>query len=148
MTEPLKHIYNPAFFENLCPVLKQNIPGFECSYFIHRLFNNQWPDLEFKERVTHIAKVLNDFLPQEFENAFEILLRVANGFRKNAGREHRLALIFINEWIMIFGNQQGELSTAALKEVAALRDDECINRPFVSNRITLAFEFQLESSDN
>jgi hypothetical protein len=144
----LKNMYNPAFFESLCPVLKQNIPGFECSYFIHRVFNNQWADLEFNERVTHIAKVLNNFLPNEFEKACAIVLRISNCFRKKDRIEQRLALIFIHEWIVIFGADHQELSMAALKEATKLVNGEFTNGPFLSRHYRTTFEFQLESSNN
>jgi hypothetical protein len=144
----LKNMYNPAFFESLCPVLKQNIPGFDSSHFIHRVFNNQWPDLEFTERVTYIAKVLNDFLPHEFESACGILLRVSNCFRKKDLNEQRFALFVINEWFMIFGADHRELSMAALKEVTKLVSAEFPTRPFFSKHPTATFEFQLESSNN
>jgi hypothetical protein len=144
----LKNMYNPSFFESLCPVLKQNIPGFECSHFVHRVFNNQWPDLEFNERVTHIAKVLNDFLPNEFEKACAIVLRISNCFRKKDRIEQRLALIFIHEWIVIFGANHRDLSMTALKEATRLVNAEFTKEPFLSKHYRATFEFQLESSNN
>jgi hypothetical protein len=147
MAEQLKNMYNAAFFESICPVLRQHIPSFDCSHFIHRVFNNDWPDLEFSERVTHIAKVLNNFLPHEFENAFDLLLRIADDFRNNTGKEQRLTMILINEWLMIFADQQTQLS-AALKQVTNLVGADCPMNPSSSKRLALTFDFQLESSEN
>lgn len=131
MPEPLKNMYSPAFFEKLCPFLKQSIPNFDCRNFIHRVFNNRWPELELKERVNHIAVVLHHFLPPEFEQAVQHLLKLTQTLRKNGIREQGFATIFIPEYIQQYGLDHPELSLQALEEITKLVSAEFAIRPFL-----------------
>lgn len=131
MAEPLKHMYNPAFFEKLCPVLLQSIPHFDCKDFIFRVFNNTWPDLELKERVRHIAIVLHHFLPKDFRAAATILVKVSQALRKNEIREQGFETIFIPDYIQVFGMDFPDESLAALEEITKLVSAEFAVRPFL-----------------
>ncbi len=48
-------MFNPAFFEALCPVLKDTLPDFNENDFYTPWFDTTWPQLELKQRVRHIA---------------------------------------------------------------------------------------------
>jgi 3-methyladenine DNA glycosylase AlkC len=131
MAELLKHMYNPSFFEKLCPVLKKAIPGFDCRNFIHRVFNNRWPDLELKERVRHIALVLNHFMPKDFSVASSTLVSLSEELRKAGISEQGFAVIFIPEYIQVFGIEHPEESLAALERITILVSAEFAIRPFL-----------------
>jgi hypothetical protein len=63
MAELLKYMYNAAFFERLCPTLKEIIPGFKERKFINKVFDREWPDLELKQRTRKVTLALHSFLP-------------------------------------------------------------------------------------
>lgn len=129
--EPLKNMYNPAYFEKLCPVLKQTIPQFDCRDFIYRVFNNAWPDLELKERVRHIANVLHHFMPTDFKDAAATLVKLSQKLKRTATQEQGFQTIFIPEYIMVFGTDHVDVSLAALEEITNLVSAEFAIRPFL-----------------
>jgi 3-methyladenine DNA glycosylase AlkC len=131
MAEPLKNMYNPAFFEKLCPVLSDSIPNFDCRRFIHHVFNNKWPDLELKERVNHIAVALHNFLPKEFPKAAELLVTLSQKLKKDAQSEQGFAVIFIPDYIQIYGLDYPSESLLALEEITKLVSAEFAIRPFL-----------------
>jgi 3-methyladenine DNA glycosylase AlkC len=131
MAEALKHMYNPEFFEKLCPVMRTAIPNFDCKYFIHRVFNNDWPDLELKQRVRHIAVTLHDFLPEDFPAASGVLVNLSNELRKNEIREQGFATIFIPEYIQVYGLDHPEIALDALENITQLVSAEFAIRPFI-----------------
>jgi 3-methyladenine DNA glycosylase AlkC len=148
MAEPLKLMYNAAFFEELCPVLKRTIPGFDCRDFTFRVFNNQWPDLELKERVRHIAVVLHHFMPKDFPNAAHTLSKLAAELRTNGIREQGFATIFIPEYIQVYGLDHVEESLAALEEITKLVSAEFAIRPFLLLYPERTFKQLLQWSKN
>lgn len=142
MAEALKHMYHPGFFEKLCPVMRATIPNFDCKYFIHRVFNNQWPELELKQRVRHIAMTLHDFLPQDFPKAASILVKLSEMLRQEV-HEQGFATIFIPEYFMVYGLDHPEQSLAAFEKVTQLVSAEFAIRPFLLRYPQLTFEKML-----
>lgn len=131
MAEPLKHMYNAAFFEKLCPVLKKTIPQFDCRDFTYRVFNNTWPDLELKERVRHIAHALHHFLPKDFNRAAALLVELSKQLRSNDVRAQGFETIFIPDYIHVYGEDHPETSLDALEEITKLVSAEFAIRPFL-----------------
>ena len=130
MGAPLKNMYNPAFFERLCPVLNENIPGFDCRDFILRIFNNRWPDLELKERVRHIAITLHHFLPNDFTVAVRHIVLVSKALETRE-RLQGFENIFLPDYVEVFGLDHPDESLTALEEITRLVSAEFAVRPFI-----------------
>ena len=120
MATPMKYMYNPAYFERLCPVLREAIPGFDCRYFIFRIFNNTWPDLELKQRVRHIAMVLRDFLSRDFQVASQQVVSIALRLRNEGRVEQNLGNLFRADYIELYGLDYPDESLMAFKEITAV----------------------------
>jgi 3-methyladenine DNA glycosylase AlkC len=146
MAEALKHMYNPAFFEELCSVMRRTIPNFDCKHFIHRVFNNEWPGLELKQRVRHIAVTLHDFLPADFSEAASILVRLSEELRNDQMREQGFATIFIPEYIQVYGLDHPEVSLNALEDITQLVSGEFAIRPFLLKDPEMTFRKMLQWS--
>jgi 3-methyladenine DNA glycosylase AlkC len=131
MAEPLKNMYNPAFFEKLCPILKECIPGFDCRDFIFRVFNNSWSDLELKQRVRHVAKTLHHFLPEDFPKAAKLLANLSQHLRATGVRQQSFGTIFICDYIQVYGLAYPDESLKALEEITKLVSAEFAIRPFI-----------------
>lgn len=131
MADPLKYMYNPAYFERLCPVLRQAIPGFDCRYFIFRVFNNTWPDLELKQRVRHITLVLHDFLSQDFPAASQQIETISRLLKSRGGAHQNFANIFFADYLEVFGLEHPDESLRAMEEVTKLVSCEFAIRPFL-----------------
>ena len=109
-------MYNPAFFERLCPVLTELMPEFDSRDFIFRIFNNAWPDMDLRERVRHLTKTMHHFLPKEFPEAAKRIVAIS----KRLTREHSqegFESIFLADYIQTFGREHPDLSRVALDEI-------------------------------
>lgn len=140
MAQALKDMYNPRFFEKLCPILKMCIPRFDCTDFIFRIFNNQWPDLELKERVRHITIVLHHFLPKDFPQAAQILVRLSQKLRNNGISEQGFETIFLPDYIEVYGLEHPVASLKAIEEITKLVSAEYAIRPFIIEDPTQTME--------
>ena len=140
MATPLKYMYNPAFFEKLCPVLEQCIPGFHSQEFIFRIFNNQWPDLELKERVRRITTVLHQMLPPQFGLAVQHILLISR-ILEAGDRLQGFEYIFLPDYIEAHGLDHPDASLEALGEITRLVSAEFAVRPFLIRYPEKAMQF-------
>lgn len=131
MADLLKYIYNPHFFESLCPVLEEVIPGFVERKFIYRVFDKQWADLELKQRTRQITIALHEQLPNEFPKAAKIIVAISNRLKKNEAREQSYPYIFLPEYIELYGQLHFKVSMEALEEITKLVSAEYAIRPFI-----------------
>jgi 3-methyladenine DNA glycosylase AlkC len=140
MAEALKNMYNPQFFEALCPFLQESIPGFPCRRFIYKVFNNEWPELELKQRVRHISKALHEFLPDDFPKAAALLKNLSTRLRRTGFKEQGFACIFIPDYIEVYGGAHPVESLEALEEITRLVSAEFAIRPFIINHEQIAMQ--------
>jgi len=121
METPSKFIYNPPYFEKLCPVLKQCLQGFDCNDFIFRIFNNDWPDEDLRARVRHITRVLHHFLPNDFPEAAAELVKIARELKKHfpGGSPENS---FLADYVETFGIGYPDIALRTLEEIT-----QCVN---------------------
>jgi len=50
------HIYNPTYVQQLADTLGQTIPNFPKADFLKTSLNDNWPQLELKDRMRHLSK--------------------------------------------------------------------------------------------
>lgn len=131
MAEPLKYLYGPAFFEKLCPVLKDHIPGFDDTRFIHRVFDTEWPDLELKQRTRKVTESLKQFLPDDFVKASGYLVNASRSLKNRNGVEMAYPFIFFPDYVELFGMDHFDESMKALEEMTQLISAEFAIRPFI-----------------
>jgi len=131
MAEPLKYMYGPPFFEKLCPVLKDNIPDFHDTRFIHWIFDAQWADLELKQRTRKVTEVIHKFLPQEYTEAVRILMTISRTLRLQNGQGMSYPYIFLPDYVELFGINHFDESMTALEEMTQLISAEFAIRPFI-----------------
>lgn len=138
MAEPLKHIYNPQFFDRLTPVLERRIRNFDSRKFIHLVFDNRWPDLELKARVRHVTTALHRFMPADFLSASSLIRSIAEDIR-DSGEKGDFAWIFLPDYIECYGLQHPAESLEALADITRLVSAEFAVRPFILHFPDLTF---------
>ena len=116
MTDLEKHIYRPAFFERLCPVLRQYIPGFDSRDFIFRIFDNGWPDLSYFEKTQKISHVLHRFMPGNFPAAVSLLVSISSAMGEFENAD--LECGFMIDYIDVFGSEFPLESSLASAEIS------------------------------
>jgi 3-methyladenine DNA glycosylase AlkC len=148
MAEPLKYMYNPQFFERLCPFLQEAFPDFPCRRFIYRVFNKEWPELELKQRVRHITHSLHEFLPANFIEAASALTRLSRNLLNGGMREQAFACMFIPDYIEVYGMDHPEESLNALEQITELVSAEFAIRSFIIKHPATTMKKMLEWSTN
>lgn len=127
----LKNYYSPEFFEKFSEVLDLSIENFNSKKFKQLLFDEQWNNKELKERMRHTTKVLNHFLPQDFEKAAKILHQITSDLLSPKYKLNALVLMFIPDYIEIYGINHFKTSIGLFEKVTQLSSCEFAVRPFI-----------------
>jgi 3-methyladenine DNA glycosylase AlkC len=134
MADPLKQMYNPQFFEHLCPVLREVIPLFDERAFINNIFTKDWPDLELKQRVRRITHALhNTMRAAAYGDAAKKIVAISNLLREKNVKLQSFPYIFLPDYIEIYGQRHFEISMSAIRDVTKLVSAEFAIRPFLIN---------------
>jgi 3-methyladenine DNA glycosylase AlkC len=140
MADLLKNMYNPQFFEKLCPVLESHVPEFNSREFILRVYNNEWPDLELKGRIRQISRSLHPFLPSDFKDASVIIARLSKQFKHLTSSTGSFPYIFLADYVELYGLATPEVALACLEEVTKFVSAEFAIRPFLLRYPELTFQ--------
>ncbi|MBL0741736.1 hypothetical protein [Chryseolinea lacunae] len=110
-------MYTPEFFDRLCPVLHELVPGFEERRFIFRIFNTEWADLELKQRTHHITTVLHEILPEAFPEASQLIERISQRLRQQHEMEVYHPFMFLVDYIERYGQAHLQRTGTVLKAI-------------------------------
>ena len=124
MAEQLKYVYTKAYIENLSNKIKENYKEFDEEVFIFSIFDSSWDDLELKQRMRHIAKVLNQALPLSYEKQLSILKVVSKEFSS-------FEAMFFQDFVEVYGLDDFENSMKALEVFTIDSSSEFAIRQFI-----------------
>lgn len=130
MATPLKQMFNPAFFEKLCPVIQQAVPGFDCRDFIYQIFDRDWPDLELKQRIRQISKALHRLLPPPFSSAANVLAAIADRLHREGIRGFQT--MFLPDYVEVYGQRDPDIALDLMETITTLVSCEFAIRPFLA----------------
>ena len=131
MATPLKNMYDPFFFEQLCPVLREVLPSFDERRFIYRVFDTRWPDLTLTERVRHIAYALHVSMPPHFPVAADLIVALSSKLMGMGAKPQQFPYIFLQDYLGRFGSNYHEEAMRAIGEVTRLVSGEFAVRNFL-----------------
>lgn len=131
MSEQLKYMYNPQFFETLCPVIKKVIPDFGERRFVYAVFDKVWPDLELKQRTRHVTKAFGACLPNDYPKAIEHVVYICKLLQEQNHTRSKYPFIFLPDYIEQYGLDHFDLSMRAIEESTKLISAEFAIRPFI-----------------
>lgn len=126
MAEPLKNMYNAAFFAQMTAAFQQVYAPFETEAFLEHLYNEAWDSLPLKARVRQIALCLRQFLPSEYREAIEVLKQAAPLLT-----QYSFEVIFFPEFVEVYGLDDWDVSLAALEIFTQYSSAEFAVRPFI-----------------
>jgi len=124
MPEPLKYCYSIELVESIANDCQQYYPEFNHSLFIKDVLLKDWKQLELKERMHRIAKVLGEYLPMDYPQSIDILLKVAENY---SGLAHMCFPDFVEQ----YGMRDFKTSMMALEKLTAGSSSEFAIRPFI-----------------
>ncbi len=148
MSEQLKYMYNPQFFETLCPVIKEAVPDFGERRFVYAVFDKTWPDLELKQRTRQVTKAFGACLPSDYPKAIEQVLYLCRLLQEKPENQSRYPFIFLPDYIEQYGLNHFELSMRAIEESTKLVSAEFAIRPFLEKYPVQTLEMMLKWSKN
>lgn len=146
MSEPLKNMYNTQFFEQLCPVLKEVVHDFSERRFVYRIFDNVWPDLELKQRTRKVTLALAACLSSDYPKAIETVVAICQSLQKIKNRFPTYPLIFLPDYVELYGLDHFALSMEAIEESTKLVSAEFAIRPFIKRYPVETMEMMLKWS--
>ena len=124
MAEPLKNLYNKKLTSNLSNEIVKHYPAFDQRTFDLSVFDNCWKGRQLKQRMRHITECLHQQLPENYEEAIDILIPVAEKFN---GFEY----MFFQDYVECYGLDDFDTSMSALEHFTKYASSEFAIRAFI-----------------
>ncbi len=140
MPEPLKYVYyKPELFEALGKELQVLYPPFEPEKFKAHFYNKAYREMELKEKMVYAAKIIHQYLPQDYLKALPLLLDAS---------KHITGFVAITypEFVAAFGLDYPNESLEALKHFTKLGSSEFGIRPYIQKYPQQTLKTMLEWS--
>lgn len=131
MPEPLKNMYNPAFYNKLADQLSQIINSFNIQAFLEDIFDSNWNIKELKDRMRHTADILAKNLPNSFKESAPLILALTQLAKENQTKWDGFLYMFIPDYIERYGINYFQIACPLLEEVTQLSSCEFAVRPFI-----------------
>jgi 3-methyladenine DNA glycosylase AlkC len=126
-----KNIYSPNFYDRFSDIVGEIIPSFDKEKFIALIFDKTWASRELKDRMKHTSNVLHNFLPNDFENATQIIEKIINKLRQYKFTETSIEFMFFPDYIETYGIDHLETSVKSIEFVTQFTSCEFAVRPFI-----------------
>jgi 3-methyladenine DNA glycosylase AlkC len=127
----IKDIYSPKFYDAFSDVLKQTLPGFDKKKFVQSIFDGDFKNKEWKDRMKHTTKVLHVFMPKDFPKAVVIIEKTILALRKKGYSEGGLEFMFFPDYIETYGLNDFDTAARAFEFITPFISCEFAVRPFI-----------------
>jgi 3-methyladenine DNA glycosylase AlkC len=127
----LKNLYSPAFYKNLTNAIGAVLPSFNKQRFISQIFTGDFEEKELKERMRHTSQTLHSFMPSDFKKATSLIEQLILQLKKQGSSDDSLPLMFIPDYIELYGINEFEPAVDALETVTQFVSCEFAVRPFL-----------------
>lgn len=131
MSAPLKDIYSPEFYAEFSKALRLAIEAFDEPRFNQLIFTPEFEGFELKQRMTHTATVLHEFLPEDFAAAVAIIKDTINHLRQMDIYEHTIEFMFFPEYISMYGMDDFDAAVDGIEFITQYTSCEFAVRPFI-----------------
>ena len=131
MSNLLKNLYSPLFYQRLTLALEKSLPSFNKDEFLNGIYSDSFESMELKQRMRHTSTILHNFMPMEFSKGLEVIKETIAHLREKGIGEDGLAYMFIADYIEIYGIEDFETSVSALEFVTQFVSCEFAVRPFI-----------------
>jgi 3-methyladenine DNA glycosylase AlkC len=122
----LKDVFFPTnFFEQLAAEVAALYPSFDRASFLACATGGGFEEMALKEKMRHATKCLHAFLPDDYAQALDLLLKVAPQFPGFDG------MVF-SDFVALYGLHDWQHSLPALREFTRTISAEFAIRPFIN----------------
>jgi 3-methyladenine DNA glycosylase AlkC len=127
----LKNIYNAEFLNKVVAEMALVHPIFPEKEFLNDVFDQNWTQLELKQRIRHISLCLRKHLPESYPIAVSILVKIAQNIIARNGQRMSFEWGILPDFVEAFGIDAPEVSIPALEIITQLASAEFAIRPFL-----------------
>lgn len=127
----IKDIYSPLFYDRFSESLSAVLPSFSKQDFTDRIFEDDFKNKEWKERMKHTTRVLHEFLPADFPKAVKTIKKIISALREQRFGEDNLAFMFFPDYIETYGLDDFDHAVEALEFITQFVSCEFAVRPFI-----------------
>lgn len=131
MSTLLKDIYSPSFFDKFSDILKDVLQDFDKKKFTQAIFDKTWEKKELKDRMRHIAFVLHQFMPKDFEKATKCIEQFILKIQKKPFTKSSFEFTFFPDYIEKYGIENYDASITSIEFVTQFVSCEFAVRPFI-----------------
>lgn len=131
MSNLFKDIYSESFYDGFSKILSQTLFSFDCDQFKKLIFNDEFEQYELKQRMTHTAKVLNVFMPDNFDQAAIAIKNIIENLRSANIEQESVEYMFLPEYIAMYGLDDYDSSIPAFEYITQFTSCEFAVRPFI-----------------
>jgi 3-methyladenine DNA glycosylase AlkC len=130
------HLYNAPKVAFLAEAIKNVYPSFEKEHFEQEILA-EFPNLELKERIAHIRNCLKKYLPQDYRQAVNVILKALPAPLDESRTDDDFGDFIhapYNDFVAHFGCTEADLhfSLAAIKEITKRFSAEDAIRYFIN----------------
>lgn len=144
MAELLKNtLFTQTTIRKFADKIKNVYQQFDENKFLSKVYVKEWDEKELKEKMRHLTNCLHATLPEDYEKALTILLKIAPDIRGFEG-------ICLPDFVEMNGMEYWEKSLSALKEFTKYSSSEFAIRPFIikDQQKAMAYMLSLSTNDN
>ncbi|WP_428229206.1 DNA alkylation repair protein [Flavobacterium sp.] len=126
----IKDIYSVTFYEKFGQAVAEVHPAFDQQKFIKAIYEGDFNQKEWKDRMKHTTVVFHQFMPQNFPEAVAVIDKIIGNLKKNF-TEGNLAYIFFADYIEMYGLDDFKTSAKAFVSITQFISCEFAVRPFI-----------------
>ncbi|WP_017496598.1 DNA alkylation repair protein [Flavobacterium sp. WG21] len=127
----IKDIYSVSFYEQFGQTVAEVHPTFDKQKFIAAIYEGDFSQKEWKDRMKHTTVVLHQFMPKNFPEATSLLDKIIENLKKNSFTDSNLAFIFFADYIEMYGLDDFKTSAKAFVSITQFISCEFAVRPFI-----------------
>jgi 3-methyladenine DNA glycosylase AlkC len=136
MAELLKNLYNKGLYVTLSQHLKGCLAnyggqGFNDQAFMALMLCDNFETLELKERMSHTNAVMHQFMPTDFSQAADVLVKLIESLIKSGIKEGSVEYMFLPEYLETYGIEHYQKSVEAMEKITTFTSGEFAVRPFL-----------------
>ena len=90
----IKDVYSVSFYERFLDVAATVIPSLDKKAFIKKVFDEDFKQKEWKDRMRHTTKVLHEFMPPDFSKAAKLIDDLIARLKNKKFDEYGIAFMF------------------------------------------------------
>lgn len=116
--------YSPEFFNRFTTLVSSSCASFNSDEFLQFIYDQEWEQKAFKQRIRHISHALRATLPTSYREALSVLFSIAP---QCTGVEY----LFFPDFVEAYGQDDWEASIPALERFTPYSSSEFAVRPFI-----------------